>query len=44
LVDSSLEVRSVEVPNNELCRLASDHLPLVVEVRVPARPADGPAA
>jgi endonuclease/exonuclease/phosphatase family metal-dependent hydrolase len=33
-VDSSLEVRAVEVPNNHLSRMASDHLPLVVELRL----------
>lgn len=34
-VDAGVDVRSIEVPNNELCRLASDHLPLVVEIQVP---------
>jgi endonuclease/exonuclease/phosphatase family metal-dependent hydrolase len=43
-VDSSLEVRSIEVPNNKLCRLASDHLPLVVELHVPAWPVTGSTA
>ncbi|PPD22278.1 MAG: oxidoreductase [Methylomonas sp.] len=33
-VDSGLEVLDVEVPNDELARLASDHLPLIVELRV----------
>lgn len=35
-VDDSLEVRAIEVPGNELCRVASDHLPLLVEVRIAA--------
>lgn len=34
-VDSSLEVLSIDVPANELCRLASDHLPLIAELRLP---------
>ncbi|MEW6039227.1 MAG: endonuclease/exonuclease/phosphatase family protein [Pseudomonadota bacterium] len=34
-VDPGLEVLDVEVPNDELARLASDHLPLIVELRVP---------
>jgi endonuclease/exonuclease/phosphatase family metal-dependent hydrolase len=32
-VDASLEVVDIEVPATELVRLASDHLPLIVEVR-----------
>lgn len=32
-VDPGSEVVDVEVPNDELARLASDHLPLIVEVR-----------
>jgi endonuclease/exonuclease/phosphatase family metal-dependent hydrolase len=41
-VDPELDVVAVEVPNNELARLASDHLPLVVEIRIPP-PRPGPA-
>ena len=33
-VDPDLHVRSVEVPGSEISRLASDHLPLVVEVDI----------
>jgi endonuclease/exonuclease/phosphatase family metal-dependent hydrolase len=36
-VDPGLEVTDVEVPDTELVRVASDHLPLVVEVRTPTR-------
>jgi endonuclease/exonuclease/phosphatase family metal-dependent hydrolase len=36
-VDSELEVGDVTVPESELARVASDHLPLVVDVRIPAR-------
>jgi endonuclease/exonuclease/phosphatase family metal-dependent hydrolase len=35
-VDPSIEVRAVEVPKTELSRLASDHLPLIVELRFPS--------
>jgi endonuclease/exonuclease/phosphatase family metal-dependent hydrolase len=28
-------VIGIEVPNTELTRIASDHLPLIVEVRIP---------
>ncbi len=34
-VDPGLVVTDVEVPQTELVRVASDHLPLVVEVRTP---------
>jgi endonuclease/exonuclease/phosphatase family metal-dependent hydrolase len=34
-VEPGLEVTDVEVPETELVRVASDHLPLVVEVRTP---------
>ena len=33
-VDASLEVADIEVPDSELARLASDHLPLIVEVKL----------
>jgi len=39
-VDPTLEVVDVQVPNAELEQVASDHLPLIVEVRLP-RPAEG---
>ncbi len=32
-VDPAIEVIGIEVPNTELTRVASDHLPLIVEVR-----------
>ena len=34
-IDSSIEVIGIEVPNTELTSVASDHLPLIVEVRIP---------
>jgi endonuclease/exonuclease/phosphatase family metal-dependent hydrolase len=34
-VDSGLTVADIEVPDSELVRVASDHLPLIVELRVP---------
>jgi len=34
-IDSSIEVIGIEVPNTELTRVASDHLPLIVEIRIP---------
>ena len=34
-IDSSIEVIGIDVPNTELTRVASDHLPLIVEVRIP---------
>ncbi len=34
-VDPAIEVIGIEVPNTELTRVASDHLPLIVEVRIP---------
>jgi endonuclease/exonuclease/phosphatase family metal-dependent hydrolase len=33
-VGSGLEVLSIEVPKNDLSRLASDHLPLITELRL----------
>ena len=33
--DPALEVLHVEVPGDELARVASDHLPLVVDLRLP---------
>ena len=35
-VNPGVEVLDVEVPDTELVRVASDHLPLIVEMRVPA--------
>jgi endonuclease/exonuclease/phosphatase family metal-dependent hydrolase len=35
-VDPAIEVLDVEVPDTELARVASDHLPLIVEMRFPA--------
>ena len=37
-IDASLDVVDIEIPNSELVRLASDHLPLIVEVRVSSSP------
>ncbi len=34
-VDNSLELVGIETPNTELVRLASDHLPLIVDVKPP---------
>lgn len=39
-VDPTVEVVDVQVPSAELEQVASDHLPLIVEVRLP-RPAEG---
>lgn len=36
LINSGLEVGAITVPDSELARVASDHLPLVVDVRIPA--------
>jgi len=36
-VNSGLEVGDITVPDSELARVASDHLPLVVDLRIPAR-------
>jgi endonuclease/exonuclease/phosphatase family metal-dependent hydrolase len=36
-VNGGLEVGDITVPDSELARVASDHLPLVVDVRIPAR-------
>ncbi len=33
-VDTGFEVTDIEVPNSELARVASDHLPLIVEVKL----------
>lgn len=35
-VDAGLTVADIEVPDSELVRVASDHLPLIVELRLPA--------
>lgn len=40
-VSQPLEVAAIEVPDSQLARMASDHLPLVVELRLPG---DGPAS
>ncbi|MGZ8185907.1 MAG: endonuclease/exonuclease/phosphatase family protein [Methylobacter sp.] len=37
-IDSGIEVLDIEVPRAELSRIASDHLPLVVEMRIPGKP------
>ena len=34
-IDPSIKVIGIEVPNTELTRVASDHLPLIVKVRIP---------
>ena len=34
-VDKEIEVTDVHVPRNELTRLASDHLPLIVDLKLP---------
>ncbi len=34
-IDSGIEVIGIEVPNTELTKIASDHLPLIVEIRIP---------
>jgi endonuclease/exonuclease/phosphatase family metal-dependent hydrolase len=39
-VDPSVEVVDIQVPASELEQVASDHLPLIVELRLP-RPAEG---
>jgi endonuclease/exonuclease/phosphatase family metal-dependent hydrolase len=36
-ISPGLEVTGIEVPGSELARIASDHLPLVAEVRIPGR-------
>jgi endonuclease/exonuclease/phosphatase family metal-dependent hydrolase len=35
-VDPAIEVLDIEVPDTELARVASDHLPLIAELRLPA--------
>ena len=35
-VDPAIEVLDLAVPDTELARVASDHLPLIVELRFPA--------
>jgi endonuclease/exonuclease/phosphatase family metal-dependent hydrolase len=45
-ISPGLEVAGIEIPSSELARTASDHLPLVAEIRIPgvvtpARPTDG---
>lgn len=37
-VDHEVEVSDVHVPRSELTRLASDHLPLIVDLKLPNRP------
>jgi endonuclease/exonuclease/phosphatase family metal-dependent hydrolase len=34
-ISPGLEVAGIEVPNSELARIASDHLPLVAKIRIP---------
>ncbi len=34
-ISPGLEVRGIEVPHSELARVASDHLPLIAEIRLP---------
>jgi endonuclease/exonuclease/phosphatase family metal-dependent hydrolase len=34
-ISPGLEVTGIEVPNSQLARIASDHLPLVAEIRIP---------
>ena len=34
-VDPAIEVLDIEVPDTELARVASDHLPLIAELRFP---------
>jgi endonuclease/exonuclease/phosphatase family metal-dependent hydrolase len=41
-VDPSTEVTDIEVPTTEFCRLASDHLPLIAELRMSAVQSDPP--
>lgn len=36
-ISPGLEVAAIEVPNSALARVASDHLPLVAEIRIPAK-------
>jgi len=36
-VDPRIDVASIEVPSTELTRVASDHLPLIVDVYIPCR-------
>ncbi len=33
-IDPSIEVMGIEVPKTELCRLASDHLPLILQMKI----------
>ncbi|MDP2112374.1 MAG: endonuclease/exonuclease/phosphatase family protein [Thiobacillus sp.] len=35
-ISHGLEVSGIEVPHSELARVASDHLPLIAEIRLPA--------
>ena len=39
-VSPGLEVAGIEIPSSELARVASDHLPLLAEIRIPG-PASG---
>ncbi|HEY8569920.1 endonuclease/exonuclease/phosphatase family protein [Microbulbifer sp.] len=40
-VDRELEVHDIHVPRSELTRQASDHLPLIVDLRIPVPPQGG---
>jgi endonuclease/exonuclease/phosphatase family metal-dependent hydrolase len=33
-------VAAIDIPSSELARVASDHLPLLAEIRIPGGPGD----
>ncbi|WP_160153594.1 endonuclease/exonuclease/phosphatase family protein [Microbulbifer sp. ALW1] len=39
-VEQALEINDIHVPRSELTRLASDHLPLIVDIRLPLTKSD----
>lgn len=39
-ISPGLEVACIEIPNSDLARIASDHLPLLAEIRIPGRQPD----
>ncbi len=39
-ISPGLEVAAIDIPRSELARVASDHLPLVAEIRFPGGPGD----
>nr|WP_010130775.1 endonuclease/exonuclease/phosphatase family protein [Microbulbifer agarilyticus] len=43
-VEPGLRVSDIHVPRSELTRLASDHLPLIVDIKVPVKPPPPPNA